>query len=1098
MVVKGSVPIYNLGSSMVSKSTIQQPATVSIAVNWELTSSDPQRDVFDDSQEGEYVYTAVLDGNEYTLAPGVAMPTIQVTVLDIQNLLEPMSIDGVGAKPEYEKIEVLTLSGDVNETHHFIVANGFELTIEAGSVNADHSSISYVDGEGSRQYFKIVSGVLEFSATKEEQDFSNYSIIGGATDEITSHNTRVIMTGGKVRAIFGGGLFKSNASEVASTYVEVSGGTVGNVYGGGFGLSAVVRGGTLVAVKGGAVTESVYGGGAYSKVEGSSEVFIEGAATVGQSVYGGNGNALMGSTPQNESYIKGNTSVTIVGTPNIVGSVYGGGITDVINGSVSVKVNGGTIGGNVFGSGERNRVEQNSSVSIAGGTVAGDVFGGGRTFTLLGVVYENYLFKYIPGMGTVDINISGGTVKGSVYGGGLTDYDAGTVFVGKSVLGNVNIVMTNGTVENSIVGSSLFADLPGELGAITIPSIGVPGNISIEVYGGGVKDIIGIGASRSWEGVDSSDLRHNVFVFVDANVTINGAVYNQMYQKMDSDDTMGETTMVLENSAIPVGEKPNEGGGDSAVSIEDITQVVGNILRLEKQDTWSQSHWRIRGKVHLPLSVTAAVSIVENQELYMPEGTELVVSETTETVFQNRGYIITKQDSLDNSIETDNVPGESNLQSRIYRGDAQIIMNLQDANYTQGQVAVALNASNVPSEVWSFLASGNKVDSAINYTWQQDNVPLSGVVNARYTPSTSEVGTNIYRASATTTHTFESVPSGVLANLQAQDEATIEVRAPEVVPEPEEPDDSSSTVPPTDPTPTDPTPTDPTPTDPTPTDPTPPVTPPTVDPVPPDDILPPIPVPDDDTEEELPQEPEPSTSQDNSNSESTAGTVTPPGEGGNPPSPSITPEGGVSIAPLNPGVPPDAVILDGVVLEADSYILDENGVLTLTPDFLATLGDGDHTLRVRFGDEEFESTIITENGVPLSAGDFVAVGGSWSLFDLLITVLAIVSPVVYFLLVVRKKRKESNLYTEHEQEEQEQFDKKKKRQKGVLVFSILAGIGLVLLLLFTQDFTQPMVFFDNYSIWFALAFLLQTIGEIVFHNHKEKNQREQWTHAPSA
>ena len=67
-------------------------------------------------------------------------------------------------------------------------------------------------------------------------------------------------------------------TDVASTNVNIWGGTITNVYGGGF--NGKVNGDTNVTITGGTIT-NVYGGGFKGKVNGDTNVTITGGAITG-------------------------------------------------------------------------------------------------------------------------------------------------------------------------------------------------------------------------------------------------------------------------------------------------------------------------------------------------------------------------------------------------------------------------------------------------------------------------------------------------------------------------------------------------------------------------------------------------------------------------------------------------------------------------------------------------------------------------------------------------------------------------------------------------------------------------------------------------
>ncbi len=218
------------------------------------------------------------------------------------------------------------------------------------------------------------------------------------------------------------------------------------------------------------------------------------------------------------------------------------------------------------------------------------------------------------------------------------------------------------------------------------------------------------------------------------------------------------------------------------------------------------------------------------------------------------------------------------------------------------------------------------------------------------------------------------------------------------------------------------------------------------------------------------------------------------------PSPEPTPE--PSPEPSSIPLPPDEgetgggtietekVEVGGNELDENDYTIGEDGTLTINPDFIATLPDGEHVITVTAVEGDvYESVIIVENGVPMSATPFELVdgvgrGGAWSLFDLIMTVVACVLAIIYLIVRPRKNRDDDNEYANKNTEEEE--TKHKKRLITSLVLLVLAVFSVILLFI-TQDFTQPMIVFDMWSIVFALVALVQVL--IMFFIRK-KNEDE--------
>ncbi len=831
------------------------------------------------------------------------------------------------------------------------------------------------------------------------------------------------------------------------------------------------------------------------------------------------------------------------------GNVFGGGLIDVIAQNTKVQISGGTLRqkpditentvawngvaqlenthGSVYGAG--------SGTSINDGLYA--VVGGYAEYnipSLLGFKLQDHnAANYVAqeGGGNTEVHVqSTVNIPGSVYGG----LSAGFLDV---ILGDTKVYVHNGTIAGSVYGGGSGVGLHGykattnpidiwvvfenqdyfDENPLIEPIPGATSNTDIYILNGNIKgNVVGAGDISEIEimpGVSmslTSYVKDNAFIFVDEKTNLVGEVYRQNVENLQIQFTMedggdpidvditlptptvgGMATVVIENKTTKIAASLHTNNVDSQgdtpqISVPDVSTDVQNVLRLEQRSGWSldRGHWVIRGDVHLPSVVTQNIGIVPKQELYMPSDTNLVADES-EGDFVNQGYIITAQNTLDDSIETGNQSGQTNLDSRIYRGGLSGQMSINGAqNYTQSQSANPLIASGSANSIYSFLADGGKVGAQNGYNWAQGSNSLSET-SASYTPSTAALGTFGYTVKTSWQHLFESVPGGkannaannleYLANVAAEANASITVTAASSggTSDNSAPASSSSTAA----------------------------------------------VGDDgddggdgggdggdgggdggdgggdgdgggedNGEEAVSSSSSSSTSQSSSAPSSVTDNST--GGGGNVPDPpQIGEDGGITLSPTDPDLSIENVYVDGTELDPDQYSVDEDGNIILSPEFLATLGDGEHTIRISIDGKLFESTVIMENSVPLSAGNFELLGG-WSLFDLLMTILTLLSPVVYMIIVRKQKPDEEE--DENESEEDEEYITKKRTL--TMVGGILLGIISLVLLLITQDFTLPMIFFDRFSIWFVIIFVVQTVVEIVFRRKRvDDEQQEQYT-----
>ena len=135
---------------------------------------------------------------------------------------------------------------------------------------------------------------------------------------------------------------------------------------------------------------------------------------------------------------------------------------------------------------------------------------------------------------------------------------------------------------------------------------------------------------------------------------------------------------------------------------------------------------------------------------------------------------------------------------------------------------------------------------------------------------------------------------------------------------------------------------------------------------------------------------------------------------------------------------------------------------------------------------------IDDEGNPLSGNV-----GSWSLFDLICTILTALLAIIMLIGVFGRKRQDDeedeeqqqqqSAYVAYYQGEGEQEDEQGetvKRRRALRIASIIPAIVAIVLFILTQDLTQPMVIFDWWSIAFAIITIVNII--LIIASHKKK------------
>ena len=269
-------------------------------------------------------------------------------------------------------------------------------------------------------------------------------IYGGAESAITNGNTSITLNGGILDGnVYGGGLGALNSSNEIIASANVT----GNTY---------VRIDKANYVS--ATQKYVYGGGNIaSKINGKTEIVINGCTTTGQmTVYGG-GYGL--NTSAENTYITVNefaTEETIGETEHHYGlsSIYGGGYAGPVSGKTNIALNGGQIFGDVFGGGDvatvgtaypsegdaaaqttylntyASRYGTEISMQGVGPVIYGNIYGGGNKAH----VYGNAM-----------VSMSKGAYAGDIFGGG-NGYIEGSSIDYADIYGSTNVYVNGATV----------------------------------------------------------------------------------------------------------------------------------------------------------------------------------------------------------------------------------------------------------------------------------------------------------------------------------------------------------------------------------------------------------------------------------------------------------------------------------------------------------------------------------------------------------------------------------------------------------------------------------------------------------------------------
>ncbi len=207
------------------------------------------------------------------------------------------------------------------------------------------------------------------------------------------------------------------------------------------------------------------------------------------------------------------------------------------------------------------------------------------------------------------------------------------------------------------------------------------------------------------------------------------------------------------------------------------------------------------------------------------------------------------------------------------------------------------------------------------------------------------------------------------------------------------------------------------------------------------------------------------------------------------PQPTQTPAPGDIILPGG-GTPPDKVEVGGNEVGEDDYTVDENGKLTLTPEFIQTLPDGEHEIVIEVQGEVYTTSIVVENGVPLSASPLIR--QAWSLYDLIMTIL---SALLLLIFIVNKGKKEDEEDEEYQERNKEE-NKENQRKRSIAIFILMvSAIFNIFLLFYTQDFSLPMAIFDRWSVAFTVVTLFSALTMLLFRKKQEEKDENDYYQA---
>ena len=140
---------------------------------------------------------------------------------------------------------------------------------------------------------------------------------------------------------------------------------------------------------------------------------------------------------------------------------------------------------------------------------------------------------------------------------------------------------------------------------------------------------------------------------------------------------------------------------------------------------------------------------------------------------------------------------------------------------------------------------------------------------------------------------------------------------------------------------------------------------------------------------------------------------------------------------------------------------------------------------------------ITDDGNALGEGE-----GTWSLFDLIATVMATILAAIMLILAFGRNRKEGDdeetAAAKTANGEEVESDEVYKRKRLGRVLSVIPAAASIVLFILTQDMTQPMAIFDQWSIVFGIIGIINIVLAIATRKTTKNDGDDEQQQAPQS
>ena len=135
-----------------------------------------------------------------------------------------------------------------------------------------------------------------------------------------------------------------------------------------------------------------------------------------------------------------------------------------------------------------------------------------------------------------------------------------------------------------------------------------------------------------------------------------------------------------------------------------------------------------------------------------------------------------------------------------------------------------------------------------------------------------------------------------------------------------------------------------------------------------------------------------------------------------------------------------------------------------------------------------QAQTINDDGNALGEGE-----GSWSLFDLIATIVTTILAAIMLIFAFGRNRKDGE---EDEQTGEQEPDEIYKRKRLGRVLSVIPAVGAIVLFVLTQDLTQPMAIFDSWSLVFGIIGIINIVLAIVTRKKTKDDEDDEQQQTP--